>query len=555
MWRAVILGAVVAGCAHPLAGEVRYKVQPPVWRVNDRVPLDRAPAERDYNRTLYHIDGFFVRRLTRAMDMQVPVRAAEVNSLDEVPDSTWFTNRIGVRDMSIEELTRGANVDASPFEHLPWTIKSAKVGGTSVGFVFEDTRGEKFLLKFDAKDAPEMETGAHIIGHRIVWACGYNVPQDYLGYLRREDLKVAPDATKKNTIGEKSPLTVEHVDEVLTRVFRADDGRFRVMASQFIPGKPIGPTSREGRRADDPNDVFPHEQRRSLRGQYAIFSWLNHTDIQEDQTLDVFVPDAPESKRGFVMHYTLDFGKSLGVMGYVNRWRTVGYTFRLDLAFALQGIFGLGLWERPWEEIDRPELRGIGLWTAEHYDPGSWRTNSQYWPYLDKDRFDAFWGAKLIMRFTRDQLAAIVAEAHYSDPRSAAYMLDVLVERQRKTARYWFNKVAPLDRFTVAAAPSGVGLCFDDLTLSYGLDDVARGTGYHVDTFDHAGRPLGAARKLDPTADGHVCVDGVTTAADDAGYTIVRIRVQRNARIMPAVLVHLARDAAGAFTVIGLRRE
>ncbi|MCP5939770.1 hypothetical protein NL351_28060, partial [Klebsiella pneumoniae] len=76
-------------------------------------------------------------------------------------------------------------------------------------------------------------------------------------------------------------------------------------------------------------------------------------------------------------------------------------------------------------------------------------TNSQYWPYLDKDRFDAFWGAKILIRFTRDQLAAIIAEAHYSDPRSAAYMLDVLIERQRKTAKYWFGKVAPLDRFTV----------------------------------------------------------------------------------------------------------
>ena len=35
------------------------------------------------------------------------VRAMNVNSLDEVPDSTWFTNRIGRREMSIAEIVRG----------------------------------------------------------------------------------------------------------------------------------------------------------------------------------------------------------------------------------------------------------------------------------------------------------------------------------------------------------------------------------------------------------------------------------------------------------------
>ncbi|HEY4055316.1 MAG TPA: hypothetical protein VGM39_01865, partial [Kofleriaceae bacterium] len=76
------------------AGTLRFKNAPPVWRVADRTPLEKAPQERDYNRTLYHIDGYVVRRATRAMDVQTPTRAKDVNSFDEVPDSTWFTNRI-----------------------------------------------------------------------------------------------------------------------------------------------------------------------------------------------------------------------------------------------------------------------------------------------------------------------------------------------------------------------------------------------------------------------------------------------------------------------------
>src|SRR5688572_22004822 len=40
---------------------------------------------------------------------RAPIRAVNLNTLDEVPDSTWFTNRIGVRDLSREELLRGPN--------------------------------------------------------------------------------------------------------------------------------------------------------------------------------------------------------------------------------------------------------------------------------------------------------------------------------------------------------------------------------------------------------------------------------------------------------------
>ena len=38
-----------------------------------------------------------------------PIRAVNVNTLDEVPDSSWFTNRIGVRDLPIAEIARGPN--------------------------------------------------------------------------------------------------------------------------------------------------------------------------------------------------------------------------------------------------------------------------------------------------------------------------------------------------------------------------------------------------------------------------------------------------------------
>lgn len=556
MLRVVMLSLVVlAACSHaPPAGTLRFANAPAVWRVADRTPLARQPAEREYNRSLYQTDGFVVRRATRALDLPDPVRARDVNALDEVPDSTWFTNRIGVRDLSLAELRRGANLDPSPFANLPWTIKSAKVGGTAIGFIFEDSTGDKYLLKVDMKDVPEMETGAHIIGHRIVWALGYNVPEDYLGYIDPTTIRIDPRATKKDALGHKTALTAREVADALALAYHRDDGQLRVLASRYLPGIPIGPYAREGTRADDVNDRIPHEQRRSVRGQAAIFSWLNHTDMQEDNTLDAFVrypgADGTPGERGHVVHYLIDFGKAFGVMGYVNGWKTVGYTYRADVGMALRSLVTLGLWKRPWDGIEVPRLRGLGLFEADHFSPGEWRTNSPYWPYEDADRFDGYWGAKLVMRFTREQLAAIVDEAQYSDPRTARYMVDTLVARQRKVGAYWFRQVSPLDRFATHEAAGGARLCFDDLALAYGLESP-RGHRYRVEVFDRDGAELRGST-LPATA--HACVV-VPIAGTHEGYTIVKLAALRNALALPPVLVHLARDARGGVRVIGVRRE
>jgi hypothetical protein len=561
------LALSLLACAHPPAGTLRFHNRAPVWKVDDRQPLAARPKEREYNRTLYHVDGNAVRRLTRAMDVPAGGRALDVNSLDEVPDSSWFTNRIGVRDLSLDELVRGANLDPSPIEHLPWTILSAKVGGTALGFIFADARGDRYLLKFDLRDVPEMETGAHVLGHRILWAAGYNVPQDHLVYLRREDLLVSPKATKKDVFGNKAPLVVADVEGALAKVFRAEDGRYRVLASRLLPGTPIGPYAREGRRGDDANDLIDHERRRSIRGQLALFSWLGHTDLQEDNTLDVFRVVGERPERGYVEHYLIDFGKAFGVMGYVNNWKTTGFTYRVDPGIAIQTLFGFGLWKRPWEDAEAPGLRGIAIFDADTYDPSAFRANSQYWPLEDADRFDGFWGAKIAIRFSREQLAAIVAEARYSDPRASAYMLETLIRRQRMAAAYWFRQVSPLDRFTVepggvvgaangaatGATAGAAKLCFDDLALRYTL--TTEPTRYRLQTFDYAGAalmPPGLVAESAPVA-GRTCAP-VSLVADGDRYTIVELAALRSGRALPAVRVHLAAGADGRLAVIGLRR-
>ena len=54
-----------------------------------------------------------------------PSRALNLNTLDEVPDSSWFTNRIGHRAMSIDEIVRGPDrVDLGDVDE--WIVTSRK---------------------------------------------------------------------------------------------------------------------------------------------------------------------------------------------------------------------------------------------------------------------------------------------------------------------------------------------------------------------------------------------------------------------------------------------
>src|SRR6185312_7137943 len=82
----------------------RFANAPAVEVVNDRLDVPRKPAVSEFLEDIYNYDGLVQRRLERALDVPPPTRARGVNALDEVPDSTWFTNRIGTRDMSVDEI-------------------------------------------------------------------------------------------------------------------------------------------------------------------------------------------------------------------------------------------------------------------------------------------------------------------------------------------------------------------------------------------------------------------------------------------------------------------
>jgi hypothetical protein len=291
-----------------------------------------------------------------------------------------------------------------------------------------------------------------------------------------------------------------------------------------------------------------------MRGAYAIFSWLDHTDMKEDNTLDTYVADPRDPKVHYVLHYLLDFGKGLGTQGYLNQRRWVGFTHIVDFGQLAASAFTLGLWRRPWEGRRAPEIRGVGILEGEKFDPGAWKAYTpSYFPFHDRDRFDGFWGAKIAIRFTREQIRAAVEQGRYSDPRAVEYLTDTLVARQRKVARYWFERVNPLDRFEVSRSGAGHQLCFEDLVAAYGLDRAP--ARYRARAFDREGRALSWSAEAPAASAGRACVDGLQPSSSRDGYLVVELRSERAGWSLPATLVHLGVDPrTGGLRVIGLRR-
>jgi len=538
--RGLAITVVLAACSGSRVGPVRFANAPPVWRIDDRRDVATTPRPRPFLRYSYHFDSYYLRTV-RGLALTRARRAVGVNSFDEVPDSTWFTNRVGIRDLTPDELRRGPGPD-SPDRYLPWTIKSSKSGGTAVGFVVEDSRGVKFILKLDRLDRPEVESAADAIASRLLWASGFNVPADHVVYFKRGDVRLAPDAYTK-VDGVKHPFDDKLLDARLAPG-TGSDGRIRGIASIYIDGKVLGGTPRIGVRTDDPNDLLPHELRRDQRGQAPLMAWLANTDIKEDNTLDAWQADPANAAVHYVVHYLLDFGSALGAEPAVSDQLYVGYRYEIDPAATLGAILSLGLHREPWEDRVPSTIRGIGVYSDRLYDPGTWKPNTPaQLPVIWADRFDQFWGSKILIRFTRDQLAAAVDAARYSDPRAAPYMIDTLVARQRRTAQHWFRRVNPIDEFVVDRGR----LCFVDLAQRHRLEP--RAPRFTVSAFDASGRSLGGSRTVGADAAGRACIELALAPGGDR-YTILRIESSRAL----ATLVHVALDPAARPRVIGIHR-
>jgi hypothetical protein len=397
-------------------------------------------------------------------------RAESINTIDEVPDSSWFTNRAGTRPITIEEMMRGPDDDTGPAPGK-WTV-SRKANGVSPGFTITDERGRRYFVKFDPPGEPELGTGAEAVVTRLIYALGYYVPQVSLGTLRREDLVVGKDATVRMPNGSRRRLRRGDIDEQLRRAERNPDGTYRVILSEALSGKLLEGFKYEGTRPDDPNDVVPHENRRELRGLRVFSAWLNHTDAKAINSMDAVVN---ENGRSYVRHYLLDFNAALGSAGIGERERRDGYEYLAEVGPSKKALPALGFYVRPWMTIDYPKLRGIGRFESKRFVPEEWRPRVPNPAYIRSRPDDTFWAARKLMALSDDLIRAAVKAGKYSDPRAERFLQDALIERRDKIGRAWLTAVNPV--VDPALAADGT-LTFHNAAVDYGF--AAAPSGYHV---------------------------------------------------------------------------
>jgi hypothetical protein len=438
----------------------RFYPDDPMWVDDDQ--RDIGPVAKDELSKSYD----FVHNSFKRIKVDAP--AVNVNTLGEVPDSSWFVNRLGVRDMSIDEILRGPDTIDGPADGV-WEVIGHPEAGITPKFAIRDRNGNVFLIKLDPASIPELASSVELIATKIFHAIGYIVPEDFIASLDPKQLRIGAGATIKSEKGGERPMTIADVQRWLKNQTHQADGTIRVLASRWVPGKVVGSFRFTGTRPDDPNDIYPHELRRELRGLRVFAAWLNHDDARSLNSIDTYVED---NGRRYVRHYLQDFGSTLGSGSTSPQQPRGGYEYLIEGDKIARGIFSFGLWQRDWMKTKYSKLPSIGNIESTVFNPETWKTEYPHPAFDAMDAEDGFWAARIAARFSDGTIRAIVGASKISNREAAAELTKVIIERRDKVVAQWITAVNPLDNFEVRDVNSGSILLWDNAAIRTG---VARG--------------------------------------------------------------------------------
>jgi len=483
-------------------------------------------------------------------DLEKNVRARDINTIDEVPDSSWFTNRIYAQPLTVEDVTRGPNADPGPAPGR-WTITAAKVVGFAPGFTMRDSRGVTWFVEMDPKGYPHASTAAVAVAVRLFWALGYNQVESYLATFKRSDLDIDPKATVSPRPWRKRALRKSDLVRAFETAQREKDGSYRAFVGRLIPGKIVGPFKYFGTRVDDPNDLVPHEHRRSLRALRVFGAWVNLNDMKAGNTLDSVVE---ENGRHRVVHYLQDVGSTFGAGGAGPREWDEGYEYVYQASPMVKRLVTIGFDLSPWQTIPYKVLPEVGRFEGDHFDPETWVPRIPTAAFLRARDDDNFWAALRVAAFTDEQVRAVVHTGEFEDPAAEKLLGDILIKRRDKIARAYLPKLTPLTRFALANGT----LTFENAATQYaGLPEPDGGYRAEWFEFDNATgattRVIGETTSKTPSLVAPVGVPGLP-AADGAFLKVALTAPDSKHPTWSHPVEVYFRRTAGAWTLVGVER-
>jgi hypothetical protein len=552
--RVLTAAMTLIGLAACAGAPPRFPLRPPVWRDTDTisvsVPCRVAPTPKDASHVVcapasYEspliwdgVDSLVFRPISDFFALRPESEAVDVNSMDEVPDSSWFVNRVGTQPWTTDQMKSAACSESQRLNGATagagaWVIDAGKATGSTSGFRVTVEGHGKYLFKSDEADQPERPSAAQVIGAAVYHAAGFNAPCDQIVYFRPEVLRLKPGLRYRKNFGDEEPFDRAALDAILAKLPRRGDA-LRMVASAWIPGRVLGPFRYEGTRDDDPNDVVPHEERRELRGSRLLAAWIDRVDAREANTLDSWVadrPDRPDSSPGHVLHYMIDTSECLGpAWDWEEITRRLGHSYVFDWGDFAGDFATLGIPRRPWDTTRKaPGHLAFAYFNVEDFVPDRWKMEYANPAFSRMTERDGAWMARILARFTPPIVHAIAEMAEFSDPAQTLYLERVLEGRLERILDRYLTRLSSLADVRFADADL---LCAVDLAERRRVRDPAR--------FQYSTAMRGGRLPVQRRGDGEICVSLPHVPddryPDEAPERYVTIRVDDG--VAGALVVH-----------------
>jgi hypothetical protein len=537
-----VLAITASGLLSPAAGnEPTFYDDDPLWVV----PVTQSAAGANYYEPDIPYD-YFINYFDHRTDRRSIHRSRNVNTVDEVPDCPFFVNRAGRIPLTPELVARAANTGDGPAAGR-WEIVSGKTDGVTPGFTVRDATGTKWFLKFDPRGWLGMATGSEIIGAKLFWALGFFTAEYYIVRFQPSDLAIADGAMVKLPGKAKRPMRPEDIDRLLGRCDRESDGSYRAIASKAVPGRYVGRIRFEGTRADDPNDLVPHEDHRELRACFVFCAWLNHVDIKRDQSLATVVTEGGHT---FIRRYLLDWGSILGSSAVGPRKEWEGYEPMFEPGWDIATrAFTLGLIIPPWRLMAFDEYPAIGRLPRDEssWDPERWQ------PYISNPAFrhmradDAFWAARKMTFITEEIVRAVVAEAQFGDPVGEEHLVKDIMARRARILSTYLTAINPI--VDPVLGRDG-GLSFRNAAVEFAGAEAPRGYRAVWSAFDNE---TGATTLIGTTEGSGTAVQAPALPATSfLKVELACVGAPRASWEVPITLYF--RERSGSWELVGLER-